>query len=72
MKDPLWQQGNPLDQLMAIRSGLEEACLSLEYGHISKSVFLSRAFDYLDQIRKLEPFLKGELSWDAQDLYVGE
>ena len=63
MKNPLWKQATPTDQLTVIRGSLE--------GHVDNWVgsilfdlkFIVVLREHLEQIRKLEPFLKGLEIW---------
>ncbi len=63
MKNPIWKQKTPTDQLTVIRWALRGHLDNWHEGIIDNQKFNEYAIAYLDQIEQLEPFLKGEENW---------
>jgi hypothetical protein len=62
-KDPRWKQANPHDQLTAILSSMEGHLSNLEDGGCYSTTFQRRLHDHINQLKKLQPFLTGEVKW---------
>jgi hypothetical protein len=60
MKNPLWSQKTPADQLTVLRWSLQGHLENWQAGIIDKEKFNKCAVEHLEQIEQLEPFLKGE------------
>lgn len=63
MKNLLWKQKSPADQLRVIRWSLQGHLENWQAGIIDNAKFDRLAIEHLAQIEQLEPFLKGEEQW---------
>ena len=60
MKNSLWKQATPYDQLTVIRASLQGHLENWQAGIIDNEKFSSYAAEHLEQIAQLESFLKGQ------------
>ncbi len=63
MKRSTWKQPTPIDQLTAIRGALEGNVINFDSGIIRKWEIVDRALKATEEIRELEPFLRGDQPW---------
>lgn len=64
-KNSEWHQDTPADQLTVLRWSLQGHLENWSEGIIDSEKFRKHAVTHLEQIQQLEPFLKGETSWNA-------
>ena len=63
MKNPLWKQPTPVDQLTAIRASLEWHVSNWNDGIITATKLYYKVTEHLAHIKSLEPFLRGDEKW---------
>lgn len=64
MRNPLWKQDTPAQQLIALRMAVEGHLSNLEDGIITCDQFLAKTTPFLRQIEELSPFLNNG-SWES-------
>lgn len=63
MKNPLWKQQSPTDQLITIRMALEGTSDNFANGVTTKEVYVVQMNFLFGQLEMLQPFLEGKEQW---------